>query len=89
MITLRALLSRIRWDPQFGTGDFTLGYYDRITHEIVSVPLSRVRFAADDHFFFEATEADGSVHTVPFHRVREVRRDGQLIWHRTGGASAR
>ena len=27
-------------------------------------------------------EAHGSVHSVPYHRVREVYRDGELIWQR-------
>ena len=31
---------------------------------------------------FEAIEEDGSVHSVPYHRVRAVWRDGELIWSR-------
>jgi uncharacterized protein (UPF0248 family) len=35
-----------------------------------------------NRFSFTAVEADGSVHDVPFHRVREVYRNGELIWQR-------
>jgi uncharacterized protein (UPF0248 family) len=82
MIPIQALLQRIRWDTEFGRGEFLVGYFDRTRHGLVSVPLASLRFRAGDHFAFSAIEADGSVHEVPFHRVREVRRDGELIWQR-------
>ena len=31
---------------------------------------------------FQVTDEDGELHNVPFHRVRDVYRDGKLIWHR-------
>jgi len=82
MIPIRSLLDRIRWDAEFGRGAFTLGYYDRVERSIVKVPLARVHLEPGNHFSFTAIEADGSVHEVPFHRVREVYRDGALIWQR-------
>jgi uncharacterized protein (UPF0248 family) len=36
-------------------------------------------------FGFEAVEVGGSVHSVPYHRVRQVWRDGELIWRREDG----
>ncbi len=27
-------------------------------------------------------DADGYAHEVPFHRVRDVYKNGELIWHR-------
>jgi len=89
VIPLHALLTRIQWDPRCGAGDFSISYYDRVLRQIVSVPLSRVSIEPGDHFFFEATEQDGSVHEVPFHRVRTVRRDGEVIWQRAGSPRTR
>lgn len=83
MITIEALLQRIRWDPEFGRGRFTLGYHDRLRHQIVTVPLEQIHLAPGNHFSFTAVEADGTVHEVPFHRVREVHRDGVCIWQRS------
>jgi uncharacterized protein (UPF0248 family) len=83
MITIEALLQRIRWDPAFGRGAFTLGYYDRLRHGIVTVPLEQIHLEPGNHFSFTAVEADGTEHQVPFHRVREVHRDGECIWQRT------
>lgn len=82
MIPIQEVLNRIRWDPSYGTGRFTIGYYDRIEHRIVRVPLENIDIEPGNHFSFIATETDGSVHEVPFHRVREVHRNGELIWQR-------
>ena len=49
------------------------------------VPFERLAFAEDHRSAFEAVEDDGSVHSVPFHRVRAVWRDGELVWSRQSG----
>lgn len=82
MIPIQDLLHRIRWDAEFGKGQFVIGYYDRIARRIVRVPFRNIRADSADHFAFSAADADGFVHDVPLHRVREVWRDGMLIWHR-------
>ena len=82
MIPIQDLLNRIRWDPGFSKSEFAVGYDDHVAKRIVKVPFRRIHFAAGEHFSFDAVEDDGSVHTVPLHRVREVWRDGELIWRR-------
>jgi len=82
MITIEALLQRIRWDSGFGQGCFTIGWYDRLQRRLICVPLEQIHLERGNHFSFTAVEPDGSVHEVPFHRVREVRRDGVLVWQR-------
>ncbi|HHY84506.1 MAG TPA: DUF504 domain-containing protein [Verrucomicrobia bacterium] len=88
MIPIHELLSRIRWDPEFAKGNFQLGYYDRTEDRIVTVPLKEVLFPPENPSCFEVVGPDGRIHKVPFHRVREVYKDAQRIWHRpTPGAS--
>jgi uncharacterized protein (UPF0248 family) len=82
MTPIQQVLSRIRWDPGFGRGEFVLGYYDRIEDRILRVPLSEVHFDPDDHFACRILDAQGTAHLVPLHRIREVFRDGVLIWQR-------
>lgn len=82
MIPIHRLLQRVRWDPEFGRAEFEIGYYDRVKRCIVRVPLGAVEFGAHDPSSFTAVEADGSVHDVPLHRIREVYRNGELIWQR-------
>ena len=82
MTPIHELLARIRWDPEFGAAQFVIGYYDRAAQAEVAVPLTRVRFEAGEDFSFAVVADDGTDHTVPYHRVRSVWRDGELIWHR-------
>ena len=82
MIPIHELLNRIRWDAAFAQGRFVLGYYDRVDDAVIRVPISRVQLTPGDHFAFQVTDDDGYTHEVPFHRVKDVYRNGELIWHR-------
>ena len=82
MIPIHELLSRIRWDPNFGRADFVIGYYDRVSDEIIRVPLAALYFEPDDHFSFDLVDDTGELHSIPLHRIKEVFRDGELIWQR-------
>jgi uncharacterized protein (UPF0248 family) len=84
MIPIQDLLHRIHWDAEYAKAEFEVGYYDRVDDRIVRVPFRRVHFDKGEHFSFEVVEDDGTVHSVPLHRVREVWRNGELIWHREG-----
>ncbi len=46
MTPLHELLSRIRWDADFGAARFELGYYDRVADRIVRVDLRDLSFDA-------------------------------------------
>ncbi len=82
MIPIHELLNRIRWDRAFGQADFIIGYYDRVADAIVRVPLGEISFKPGDHFSFELYDNEGELHSIPLHRIKQVYRDGQLIWHR-------
>lgn len=82
MIPIHELINRIRWDEVFAKGDFVIGYYDREVKKIIRVPLQQIHFTPGNHFFLQIIDSDGYVHEVPFHRVKEVYKDGKLIWHR-------
>lgn len=82
MLPIHKLLSRIRWDPRFRIGRFVLGYYDRMARRIVLVPFETVRFPTDTPRCFDIWDEEGDLHRIPFHRMRQVYRNGRLIWHR-------
>ena len=84
MIPIHALLARIRWGPAFGRGEFVIGYYDRFARRIVRVPLRRLAFANHDHFACTLVDDEGEIRQLPLHRIREVLKDGRLIWQRDG-----
>jgi uncharacterized protein (UPF0248 family) len=88
MIPIHELLNRIRWNAEFAKGHFELGYYDRTENRVITVPFQNVNFPSDNSETFQITDNDGQIHRVPFHRVREVYKDSQRIWHRPAAAGS-
>ena len=82
MAPVHELLNRIRWDPGFGSGSFELGYFDRVEGRVIIVPFQQVVFPEDDPQAFRLRAPEGRSYRVPFHRVREIYKDGQRIWYR-------
>jgi uncharacterized protein (UPF0248 family) len=81
-VPIHELLNRIRWDAEFARGKFELGYFDRVERRIITVPFTEVTFPRNDAQAFQLFDEEGHIHRVPFHRVREVYKDGQRIWNR-------
>jgi uncharacterized protein (UPF0248 family) len=82
MIPIHELLSRIRWDKEFGQGRFEIGYFDRFEKAVHRVALQEVAFPEDGRHSFEVVDESGLTRRIPFHRVREVVKDGEVIWKR-------
>ena len=84
MTPIHELLSRIHWDKEFGRGEFEIGYFDRVEGTIHRVSLKELVFPKDERRVFQMVDELGQINRVPFHRVREVYRDGVIIWKRPG-----
>ena len=82
MVPIHALLARIRWDPQFGRGRWEIAYLDCAQPGLVRVPLDEIRTQAHIGFVFDVVDEEGAEHSIPYHRVRQVWRDGKLLWSR-------
>ncbi|HDP88420.1 MAG TPA: DUF504 domain-containing protein [Thioalkalivibrio sp.] len=82
MQPIHELLNRIRWDEEFARGEFVIGYLDHVNDRVVHVNLRDVAHDPEDHFRFEVYDEDGERHAIPYHRVREVYKNGELIWRR-------
>jgi uncharacterized protein (UPF0248 family) len=82
MEPIHQLLSRIRWDKEFGEGFFEIGYEDHIEKRILRIPLEKIQFKEGDRFVFQVEDSEEKSMTIPLHRVREVYKNGSRIWHR-------
>ena len=87
MTPIHKLLSRLRWDKEFGQGRFEIGHYDRMAETIQRVALREIVFPPGERRVFEMVDESGQSQRIPFHRVREVYRDGQLVWQRPAATS--
>lgn len=88
MTPIHELLNRICWDKTFGQGRFEIGFWDRHERVIHRVALKDVAFPASAESTFQFVDQTGEHRRVPFHRIREVYRDGELLWHRPAGSQA-
>ena len=82
MTPIHELLARIRWDAAFAKAQFGIGYWDRVAGQVQHVDLRDIAWDAENPSFFDLVDEEGQTHSIPFHRVREVWRDGELIWQR-------
>lgn len=82
MLPIRKVLSRIRWDREFGQGEFELGYEDRVAGKIVRVAFRDLVIEPEEREFFLVQDGEGVLRRIPLHRVREVYRNGQCLWQR-------
>lgn len=82
MIPIHELLSRIRWDKAYAQSRFVIGYWDRLENKVLHADLREISWDRENPNFFDLMDEDGITHSIPYHRMREVWRDGKLIWER-------
>ena len=75
MQTIKDLLNKIKWDKKENPEDYSIYYLDRITQK-----LKKLAFA-------DINDIEGSFmivgeSNIPLHRVKQVRKKGEVIWQR-------
>jgi hypothetical protein len=56
---------------------------------VLHADLREIAWDADAPAFFDLVDEAGAAHSIPLHRVREVWRDGSLIWQRHPASDVR
>jgi uncharacterized protein (UPF0248 family) len=84
VIPIQQLLNKIRWDKEFGTAHFEIGYLDHTPKKIIRTPFTKIHFEEGNQFSSQLEDETGEMLVIPFHRIRQVFRDGVLIWNREG-----
>ena len=74
------LLNRIYRDPEFGRGYFEIGYCGGMEKEITRGSFNEVTQMPGNKFSFHVCDEDGIAHCVSMDKVKEVYKDGELIW---------
>jgi uncharacterized protein (UPF0248 family) len=82
MKTVQEILNRIRWDESFAKHRYKIAYFDRLQHDLITVDFHDLQFTPDDHFCFQLVDQYGEPHSIPYHRVRAIYQNDELIWQR-------
>lgn len=82
MQPVHELLNRIHWDTEFGKGEFELWFLNHVGEQLLKLSFHNITFVPGDHYFFHYLDEEGTEHNVPFHRIKAVYKNGELIWHR-------
>ena len=85
--TARDILGRIAHDAAFARGAaFEAGYFDRVTGRMEFAPLAPESLSSPLCGTLRLSAPDGTLATIPLHRLRVIRRNGQVVWSRPGPA---
>ena len=72
------LLNRLRWDKNLKPQEYVLVYIDRIEEKNYEIPLTAI--ARKGNFIMILKQ--GKEQSIPLHRIRQVKRNGKVIWER-------
>ena len=78
MMYIGDLLNKIRWDKRLKAEEYTLIYFDRIAENSFEAPFNAISRSGN----FMIIKRNGQDASIPLHRIREVRRNGKVVWER-------
>ena len=78
MMYIGDLLNKIRWDKNLKPEEYSIVYFDRIVVKYYEVLFRNIARKGN---FFVIKEGGKDVH-IPLHRIKQVKRDGKVIWER-------
>jgi len=79
MITIDALINKIKWDKRENPSEYSLFYIDRITQKLVEIKYADIK-RIDEGLI--VLERNGEETYIPLHRIREVRKNVTVVWKR-------
>ena len=79
MIFILDLLNKIKWDPNEHPKDYIITYYDRVADINKELKFEYIKKIEG---LFIIVEVDDKEISLPVHRIREIRKNGKLIWKR-------
>lgn len=78
MMYIGDFLNKLRWDKNLKAEEYTIVYFDRIAEKSFEVLFTEIGRESN---FMLIRRNNQEVH-IPLHRIREVRRNGNVVWER-------
>ena len=79
METINQVLNKIKWDSNENPEEFSLGYLDRITNEIILIKYADIVRVEDVFFIIKVNSRETY---IPLHRIKEILKNNVIIWQR-------
>lgn len=79
MQTLKELISKIKFDKRENPADYDFFYLDRINHKKVKINFKDILRVEGEMFVIEKNNFETE---IPLHRIRQVTKNGEIIWQR-------
>ena len=79
MRPIHELINKIKWDPNEKSGAYSLLYYDRMQKCLIEFRFEEIQ-SIEDGFIKIFKEQE--LISIPFHRIKQVKKDGTIIWER-------
>lgn len=72
------LLNNIRWDKNVNPKEYSIIYFDRIGVKYYEIPFMSISRKGN----FIIIKENGNDVSIPLHRIKQVKRNGKLVWER-------
>ena len=79
MLTIKELLSKIRYDSNENPDDYDVFYYDRVKNKNIKIHYTDIKKVHGNMF---TIVLNNRTIDIPLHRIRVVERKGESIWKR-------
>ena len=77
MISIKELINKIKYDEREKPEEYVLYYYDRVEDKLKEIKYMEIK-KLDGNFM--VLERAGEEVEIPLHRVKEVRKKGEVVW---------
>ena len=75
MIPIKDLINKIKWDKKENPEDYSIHYLDRITQKLKKIAFTDINEIQGNFMIIGESN-------IPLHRIKQVRKKGQVIWSR-------
>ena len=79
MISIKDLINKIKWDKRENPEDYVLAYWDSMADKLVEFPYKAIKEISKN---FITLEIDGEEKEIPIHRMKLVKKKGEVVWKR-------
>lgn len=78
MISIKDLINKIKWSKEEEPSDYEIGYWDNVDKKIIFIKFGEIK-KIEGNFLLLDREKETY---IPMHRIREVKKKGNIVWKR-------